>query len=84
MALTLDERVTQAKQRVEAARRQKALTEHSLSMAQAALRQAQEQLAAEFPGITTPEAAQGLRGQLESEAAAEVSRVEAALAAAGG
>lgn len=81
---TLDERVTEAKQRVERARRQKALTEHSRGMAQTALQQAQQALSAEFPGITTPEAAQALLGQLESEAAAEVSRVEAALAAAGG
>lgn len=84
MAQTLDEQVAQAKQRVEIARRQKAQTEHSRGVAQAALRQAQEQLAAEFPGITTPGAAQALREQLEAEAAAEVARVEAALAAAGG
>lgn len=80
----LEDRVAAIQQRMERARAGQAQAEVQHQAAQDRLKAAREALAAEFPGITTGEEARKQLDALEAAASTEVSKVEAALAAAGG
>lgn len=72
------------KTRAEEAQRRQATAQAQHQVALDGLQAAQAALVAEFPEVTSLEAAKALLGQLEAEAAAELSSVQAALAQAGG
>jgi hypothetical protein len=75
----LDEEVRLLRQRIEQTGRARVLAEHERDMAQAAARQAAQQLQDEF-GVTSLEEAKTQLVRLEDEARAECRRVESALA----
>jgi MoxR-like ATPase len=73
-----------ARQRIERAQQDRHRAEAQREQAEQTRDAALRAIAGEFPGITSPEAAQRYLADLDAAVAAEVSRVEAALAAAGG
>lgn len=84
MATPLETQLQQLQQRAEAARQANARAEVQRAQAVAQYEHSLQQLAAEFPGLTSEGEAAAFLAELEAQASAEASRVSAALTAAGG
>ncbi len=80
---TIEERVAALRRRQSALLQSRAASEHARNVATAQVEAARQALQEEF-GITTLEQARTALGTLEQQIAAECTRVEQALAAAGG